>query len=369
MVLLQQHPPARLIRRLVRDGPSDVVDAALLRAVERRHSAEVIECLLDQGADVSALNDKGLSPLHMASTPETCEALVRRGANLSAESRGARSTPLFLAVLNEQSPQVVETLVRLGAKVNIGNKCGYTPLHVAKSRRVCELLLESGAILEQKDADGYSPLALAVAYEHPTEVIACMLERGAKVNTTNRVNSTPLHMVKSRVVAEMLLQHGADLERLDATVPGGASPLFSAVANDHPIEVIACFLDHGAEMMKRPPELGTVLHLVKSRQVCASLLRRGARVDAVDAHGLTPPDRAFLSGALDVVDYLLFGDGESSSKDAKREIFNRAKQVAESKRERANLEMARDWRRHERVLRRLGLAGISDPVDDDEEEE
>jgi len=77
-------------------------------------------------------------------------------------------TPLHCAVAAGRDP-VVDVLLRGGAKPDIGDSDGATPLHIAAGpvaagasidayRRVLELLIESGADLQARDKNGATPL-------------------------------------------------------------------------------------------------------------------------------------------------------------------------------------------------------------------
>ncbi len=45
---------------------------------------DMAQLLIDKGADVNAANEDGVTPLHLAAYPEMAEILVRNGANLEA---------------------------------------------------------------------------------------------------------------------------------------------------------------------------------------------------------------------------------------------------------------------------------------------
>ena len=106
----------------------------------------MVPVLLELGADPTAQDYYGNSPLHWAATPATVTALLLGGANLEASGkRGER--PLHIAV-SQGSKAVVEALLAAGANVNARKNIGSTPLHqAAASLRldVVELLLAHGA--------------------------------------------------------------------------------------------------------------------------------------------------------------------------------------------------------------------------------
>jgi ankyrin repeat protein len=80
---------------------------ALHKAASQGH-ADVAKVLLENGADVSATDDRGFTPLHMAAFLEAVKVLLENGANILAESNAGR-TPEDLAT-REGFPEVVAML-------------------------------------------------------------------------------------------------------------------------------------------------------------------------------------------------------------------------------------------------------------------
>ena len=135
-------------------------------------------------------------------------------------------------------PRVVEALIAAGADANAGNRRGATALHYAcdprpkagktwdplKQRSVIELLLDAGSSIEHKDKTGATPLHRAVRARSP-EAVRCLLERGARVDSTHgRQHTTLLHLAthstgaggtkgaraEQQEIVELLLRYGAD---------------------------------------------------------------------------------------------------------------------------------------------------------------
>ena len=89
--------------------------------------------LLQQGADINALNEQGLAPIHYftdLSDEATIKWLYENGANLnSIDQEGC--TPIFYATKNGDY-QIAYILMLLGAKTEITNKEGVTPREIAE---------------------------------------------------------------------------------------------------------------------------------------------------------------------------------------------------------------------------------------------
>jgi ankyrin repeat protein len=102
-------------------------------------------------------------------------------------------------------PLAVAALIKAGADTNAENRRGATALHYAcdprpkagqtwnpsKQRSVIELLLAAGSDVEHQDKAGTTPLHRAVRARSP-EAVRCLLEHGARVNTTHGRQHTTL---------------------------------------------------------------------------------------------------------------------------------------------------------------------------------
>lgn len=87
------------------------------KAVER-NDVEIINFLLDKGADVNIPDKDGYTPIYYAITQrnmETTELLVERGADLNVATKGRGESPLRWAMLCKK-PEIVEFLKSKGAK-------------------------------------------------------------------------------------------------------------------------------------------------------------------------------------------------------------------------------------------------------------
>ena len=96
-----------------------------------------------------------------------------------------KQTPLHLAVITEQ-PYIVGKLTTAGANVNLPDRNGQTPTHLACQRSSVECMNElfKGANLvdlELRNFNGFAPLHEAVFGSCP-EAVRCLVNHGANVN-------------------------------------------------------------------------------------------------------------------------------------------------------------------------------------------
>ncbi|CAG8516038.1 9201_t:CDS:2 [Ambispora gerdemannii] len=70
-------------------------------------------------------------------------------------------------------------------------------------------LISRGISPNEKDQNGYTPLAAAVSYNH-IAIIELLISNGADVNIRDNEGDTPLCVAETVEAAQLLLQHGAD---------------------------------------------------------------------------------------------------------------------------------------------------------------
>lgn len=113
---------------------------------------------------------EGWFPLHYAvstSNKEIVNLLIDKGANVNVSSNDG-STPLHIAARLGYK-EIVELLIGKDADVNAKNINGITPLHLASQEgyeEIVKLLIAGGAFIIAKDKDGWTPLDYAKAYDH-----------------------------------------------------------------------------------------------------------------------------------------------------------------------------------------------------------
>ena len=308
---------------------------------------------LGRGASLSAINDNGMSPLHLAaqySRPEIVELLLDHGADIDARVNlpedafqdSNRSTPLHLAVQHNADPGVTEALLERGADVHIQNANWVTPLQLASDAHpdvlalllerypdlnksemlrtaaifdniaVANVLLEKGADVNYRWADHplATPLHCAIVYAGH-EMPRLLLEHGADPLVKNNLGMTPLHFAAdgggeyptgSVELMAVLLEYGADVNAVAHA--DGATPLHYAVHFKEP-DAVTLLLEHGAAVNVRNAQGDTALvRSVSNGDAVAVLLEWGADVNIAGANGWTPLHRTVVHGSWNVTNTL-----------------------------------------------------------------
>jgi len=167
---------------------SELADAAM------KGNRTAVRALLQRKVDANMPQVDGTTALHWAARLddlETADMLIRAGANASAANREG-ATPLQLAALNG-SASMIEKLIGAGANPNSPlTRHGDTALMMAartgKPDAVNVLLDHGAAVTTRETWGGTTALMWACAESHPA-VVKMLIEHGADVNA--RSNFVP----------------------------------------------------------------------------------------------------------------------------------------------------------------------------------
>ena len=264
---------------------ANAAGARLVDAVKNRDKA-AIRALLQQRVDVNAPEPDGATALHWAVRAddlETAEMLVRAGAKVDIRNRYG-VTPLQLASANG-SDAMVEMLLKNGADANTLLFEGETVLMVAARAgkpEAVKALLDHGANVNAKESWRGQTALMWAAAEGNSEVIKLLLAHGAdmKVRSNGGFTAFLFAVREGRIPAvKTFLELGADLNEsllvrrragggggaaaAGATPPEpepGANPFMLAAENAH-YELAAFLLDAGANP-NSAPQGWTALHQV-----------------------------------------------------------------------------------------------------------
>lgn len=164
---------------------------ALHRAAGSGHR-EVVELLIEAGANPNARTNEGVTPLHwgLGEGIEMVSLLVEAGAEVNAaDDKG--STPLHWAAstgFNNEAVLVREVmlLINHGANINAkaSNAADYTPLHAAAMQgrtQLVELLIDRGAEINARMSGEKRKTPLTLAIENDRAQTADLLKRHGAV--------------------------------------------------------------------------------------------------------------------------------------------------------------------------------------------
>uniref|UniRef100_A0A0G4GY99 Uncharacterized protein n=1 Tax=Chromera velia CCMP2878 TaxID=1169474 RepID=A0A0G4GY99_9ALVE len=258
---------------------------SLMAAIDSGDADELLN-LLRLGADLHGLVDCWvpkspsalgspiffhLGPIHLAArrgSEEAVDTLLRLGGRLEARA-GNGWTPLHHAVSQIQNVHLPEKLLERGANIHAETKDGETVLVVAASSRwdnfvVVKSLLKKGASLN-RGASLYpqmSALHCAAKRGHNKTLAVLADKFGEEVNATGQALKTPLHLAAENghqgIVRWLVKEKGAAVEAQDEV---GKTPLHLAAQAGHKQIVLELVREMGAQLMPRDKNGSTPLHV------------------------------------------------------------------------------------------------------------
>jgi ankyrin repeat protein len=174
-------PSVEIVRLLMARGADvkgvDALKMTALHAATWGNDTETIRLLVDAGLDVNAAHVAGFTPLINTASARNVTAaklLLAKGANVNA-------------VAGEPVQKVKAGIVALGS---------FTALHMVApsgSSEFVKALLDAGAKVNLREARGLTPLMLAVAIDRQNlDVIRMLIAKGAEVNAKDPAGQTAL---------------------------------------------------------------------------------------------------------------------------------------------------------------------------------
>ena len=145
---------------------------------------EMLEILIDSGADINVLDPHGWAPIHKAAQRKQLrivKMLIDRGADVRLKN-GFGDSPLHFAAGHPNNSQMIKLIIAKGADVNGKNARGNTPLHdsiYSRSINTVEAILKNGADVNLKNGEGKTPLQIALE-QSETEIAEFLRQHGAK---------------------------------------------------------------------------------------------------------------------------------------------------------------------------------------------
>jgi ankyrin repeat protein len=233
--LEDQERSAALARLLIQRGAdtnsseSGMYRDTLLYTAVYYRNCSIAALLLAHGVDVNATDVNGDTPLHVAcfmhgNNAEMIHLLIAHGADIEARNPEFDDTPLLAC----STGHAMSALLEHGADVGVHDSDGETPWHKfarwaeSEHHELARSLLEHDAIVNATDMSGYTPLnnLLLNHMGDPLFITQFLLENGADVNAVSNEGLSILqYALMGRCgehVVGLLLEHGADVSRLDS---------------------------------------------------------------------------------------------------------------------------------------------------------
>lgn len=205
----------------------------LLEACSQGH-VSIARLLLDRSADIDAPTettyDSALTWACTLGNVEIVRLLLDRKAGVEHRTKDGCTALMFAALAGHE--KVAKLLLDHQAEINVESDSNKdSPLTFAcwkGHQRVVELFLERSADIEHRTKEGFSPLMFAALGGH-TQVAELLLKHQAKVNnpsgSNNDIPLTSACWKGHHQVVYLLLQHNSDIEH---RTKDGCTPLMLA---------------------------------------------------------------------------------------------------------------------------------------------
>ncbi len=169
----------------------------LTHAAETNPDPEVYKALIEAGADVNAPTGTGTTAIMIAAgrfdSPEILRILVDAGADVNARVMGGTKygVPALCSAISSNKLGEVRLLLEASADPNAYVLDGYTALTYALSlhnqdREIIGALIADGAKANIVDKEGQTPLMLAAMKSDDPEIVKILVDNGANVNEVYR---------------------------------------------------------------------------------------------------------------------------------------------------------------------------------------
>lgn len=313
-----------LVQQLINNGANVVIRDSKKRTPLHYAATKEVAALLM--LDINAKDESGNTPLHLAvedNRPQIVYFLIANGAKLNVENN-EENTPLHLALqYNHIHPnfthnrlEIVSFLINNGAKLNVKNNNGQTPLHIAvlnkrfprldNMQNIERLLLEHSAEINIQDNNKTTPLDIAVDLQLE-DTVALLISKHPDVNSEHKYGRTLLHIAvdfKLKDVAKQLIAKGAFVHAKNNLLQ---TPLHLATTRGSQ-DIVELLIAKGARVNVRNVKGQTPLYraiALGHNDIAALLINNGTDVNNIDVSGTTPLHTAAHYGTLEILKLLI----------------------------------------------------------------
>lgn len=222
-------------------------------------------------------------------------ATVLKYDNIVNQKDSKGRTPVFAAMIADQSREVLDLLAQKGANFKVADNKGITLLMQAvdnnAGRAVIEYLLDKQVDLFAKDKAGNTALDYAAANQYDAEVTLLLLERFAQDGKHQDDINHAAIAAAGNPNASLLAGFAEKGAKIDFAKQG-LSLLFQAVGERGMLENVRQMLKMGADVNVTIQGKVTPLHVAAAAnpdpEMARLLIQAGAQVNIQDDSGFTP---------------------------------------------------------------------------------
>lgn len=317
--IVDQDYKGTLVNKLLRfveykdeEGEEEPIDETILQVAANRGFYSLVQSLIDYyGADINMAGSNGTTPLHDAVQQrnlEMVQLLIDAGADVNAEDNEGESALQFLvmdpgvymeafgieptrenrAKVKNNQRTIMQLLISNGANFTDSDK---EKLFISAAKDsgldFIKLLIESGLNVRERREDGVQLIHRAAKYG-AIDLIEFLEDNGANIFSKDDFGNTVLHFAGSPEMIEWLIRRkGFEVDVINS---GKVSKLHSTVM-DQDVEAVTMLLNRGADIDIRDDEGNTPLHYAAEYgniELVKLLVDREADVNVRNKLGDTP---------------------------------------------------------------------------------
>ena len=288
----------------------DISGATPLHLAVRYGRLNHAKLLLEKGANVNACDSTLKTPLLITAPKEAQDdiytLLLEYKADTSAQDIFGDNA-LQVATLGNMSSSLVIRLINAGARVNVSNKKGLTPLAQAVALKNVEhikIYSTHGADIFAADIKGETPLTRCLRDGNLLKILV----NGSNLKVTDAYGNTPLHIALEHKATAGSVRYLLDAGiAVDVANCYGETPLFSATKSDN-YQGVQQLIKAGAIKNITDNQGNTALHACvrwAAEKSCAKLLAAGYDVDIKNQSGKTPLAEAARQNRIEIMKQLI----------------------------------------------------------------
>jgi ankyrin repeat protein len=288
---------------------------------------ERVAMLLSAGAEVSARNTSGETPLHALAKQKirtdsrnfikSAQLLLDAGADVN-ETDYLGNTPLLLAAA-QGNPDLIDFLISRGADLYHTNYIGRSAAYILAGKGYTEAISifqkqGGSSVLAQ---DNTPLLVEALARNHPDTVMT-LIDCGARINKPDSGGNSPLMLAAGRPEAYKVLKRLVQLDAaIDAQNNSGTTALMESIYREN-IDATNLLLEYGADITLIAANGQSALHVAAKlgdQEALKKLLAKNAKLNLQDTGGDTP---LMIARDLNIVKLLVTAGARTDIRDWER---------------------------------------------------
>ncbi len=320
----------------VRDRPNDFFESEgrtyAMEAFINGHRDIVKKLIIENKIDYDVLDSNGCNLMHYAAfnkDEEMVDLMLEKNVSLNEQSKRGRTALLLLIEEDEPNLSFIKKLIDKGADINITDKKGNLPLHIAAQKHdvnTVSFILKMTSKVDKPNHIGMRPLHYAVEYNN-LSVVQKIMHYRVDVTATNNEGMSLLHLalknkdkkiidnilktdavkmlnkenisnqktpfhqavaLKKLDIVHKMISYGASVNKEDGNQ---TSPLIIAVRNDD-IKMIEMLISSGADVFNSPVLYESITSYRNDNPLFDTLMKYSPDINASDSSGTTPLMRA-----------------------------------------------------------------------------